>query len=339
MLMRSAISLLLFVGFAYPVAAQTTVSTPIVGFQKTTAPVGLSPAGFPLLNSDTLKVTTTSLTGNALGLAGQSDVGALLTTGEPYYVEVYTGSLKGDRFDVDTAATISAANGTVVLNSGSANNTYSVASIGNSLDGVSIAIRKHFTLDQLRISANPAFAGNNSALSADQVQFFNPATGGYEQYFLRGDGVTWRKVGTTDSGNKVPIPPGVGVFILRKNASTEITTSGAVRQNDFAKPYGLGLQLTAQGFPVDGSPSSLGMTAANGWTGNNSALSADQIQIYNPSSGGYDQYFLRSDGITWRKVGTTDAYTTNQIISSAAAVFISRKSADAQNVIVNPIAP
>jgi len=313
------------------------VSTPIVGFQKVTVPVGLTPAGIPLLNKDILKATITSRSGNTLSIAGQSNIGALLSANEPYYLEVYSGGLKGDRFDVDTVATQVAANGSVVLNSSSANNTFAVSSIGSSLDGALITIRKHITLEQVGQSASPALKGNNSSLAADQVQFYNPSVGSYDQYFLRGDGITWRKVGTTDVANKVVIPPGVGIFILKKDTATEITSIGDVRQNDFALPLIQGVQLVAPAFPIDNSPSSLGMTSANGWTGNNSSLNADQVQIYNPSTGSYDQYFLRGDGITWRKVGTTESVTTAQLFNGAGSVFISRKAANPDQVIVNQV--
>lgn len=319
--------------------AQTTVSTPIVGFQKTSVPVGLSTLGFPLLNSDLAKTTSTSLSGNALSLSGQSNVGSLLSAGEPYYVEVYSGALKGDRFDVDTAATISAANGTVVLNAASANNTYAAGAIANQLDGATIALRKHITIEQVQQMASASLVGNNSAASADQIQLYDNSTSGYTAYYLRADGTTWRKVGTVTVANKVPVPPGTGVFVSKKTASVDVLNSGVVRQNDFATPYSSGLQLHATGFPIDASPSSIGGTASNGWTGNNSAASADQIQVYNSSTGGYDAYYLRADGLTWRKVGTVTTVTTDQLINSSKAFFVSRQSADNDNVLVNPITP
>lgn len=319
--------------------AQTTVSTPIVGFQKASVPVGLSTMGFPLLNSDRVKTTVTSLSGSALNLSGQSNVGSLLTAGEPYYLEVYSGALKGDRFDVDTAATIGAANGTVVLNASSANNTYAVASIATQLDGATVALRKHITIEQIQQMASASLVGNNSAASADQIQLFDSNTGGYSSFYLRGDGTTWRKVGTTTVANKTAIPPGTGIFLSKQSGAVDILASGTVRQNDFALPYKTGLQLLAPGFPVDASPSSLGGAAANGWTGNNSAASADQIQIYNASTVGYESYYLRSDGTTWRKVGTTTVVTSDQLLNSARAFFVARQSADANNILLNPITP
>lgn len=319
--------------------AQTTSYSDIVGYQTVSVPAGLSTAGFPLLNPDLAKTSATSLTGAALALSGQSNVGSLLSANEPYYVEVYSGALKGDRFDVDTAATISAANGTVVLNASSANNTYPVASIAAQLDGVTVALRKHITLEQVQQMSSAPLVGNNSSASADQVQFYDNATQGYASFFLRGDGVTWRKVGTTTVANKTPIPPGTGVFISKQGSSVTLTASGIVRANDFANPLKSGLQLHAAAYPLDITPASLGGTAANGWVGNNSSATADQIQVYNPTTLGYDSYFLRGDGTTWRKVGTTTAVTSNNVATSAQAFFVSRQTADNNNVLVNPIAP
>lgn len=319
--------------------AQTTVSTPIVGFQKVSAPVGLSTLGFPLLNQDLLKGTASSVSGNSLTISGQTNVGSLLTGGEPYYVEVYGGTLKGDRFDVDTAATIAAANGSVVLSASSGNNTVSVASIAAQLDGVTVALRKHITLEQVQQMTSAPLVGNNSASSADQIQLFDTATGGYSAYYLRADGSTWRKVGTTSVANKTPVPPGTGVFVSKQSSSVDFTSTGTVRQNDFALPYKSGLQLLAAGFPLDASPVAIGATTSNGWTGNNSASLADQIQVYNPTSVGYEAYYLRSDGSTWRKVGTTTVVTTDQLMSSGRAFFVSRQTADNSNILVNPITP
>ena len=332
----SSVGLLIAVVLSH---AQSTVSTPIVGFQKVSVPAGLSTAGFPLLNSDLVKSSASSVSGNAVTLSGESNVGAKLTSGEPYYVEVYSGALKGDRFDVNTAATITAANGTVVLDSASANNTYAVASIANQLDGATVALRKHVTIEQVQGMSSASLQGSNTASSADQIQFYDSSAGAYVGYFLRGDGVTWRKVGTTATANKTPIPPGTGVFISKQGSAVELTSTGTVRQNDFAQPYVAGLQLKAPAFPLEVSPSSIGANAANGWIGNNTAASADQIQIYNPTAGAYEGFFLRGDGTTWRKVGTTTTVTTTNIVSSGQGYFVSRSSPDQDSLLVNPITP
>ena len=320
-------------------APAQTVSTPIVGFQKVSVPVGASTAGFPMLNPDVLKTTATSLSGSVLTLTGQSNVGSLLTSGEPYYLEVYSGALKGERFDVDTAATISAANGTIVLSASSGNNSFPVASIASSLDGATVAVRQHVTLDQIRTSASPALVGNNFASSADQVQLYNPNTKSYLSYYLRGDGTNWRVTGATTNGfNKIVIPPGTGVFIQKRTAGTEITTAGNVRQNDFSRPYVAGLQLLSSPYPLNYTAAGFGASSSNGWTANNFATSADQIQIYNPSGKNYTSYYLRGDGTNWRKTGsTTNELASFEMINPANGFFVLRRSADNNNILVNPI--
>jgi len=318
--------------------AQITSYSDTVGYQTISVPVGLSTAAFPLLNADIVKTSASSLTGNALSLSGETNVGSKLSSGEPYYIEVYSGALKGDRFDVNTAATITAANGTVVLDSASANNTFSFGSIAAQLDGANVALRKHITIEQIQSMASASLVGSNSASSADQIQLYDGASSAYASYFLRGDGITWRKVGTTTTANKTPVPPGTGVFIAKKTGTVNLVSTGSVRNNDFSLPYQTGLQLLAPGFPIDISASSLGATASNGWTGSNSSSSADQIQVYNSGASAYDAYFLRGDGTSWRKVGTTTT-VTGTLATSAQAFFVSRKAQDNNNYLVNPVAP
>jgi hypothetical protein len=314
-----------------------TVTSDIVGYQTISVPVGLSTAGFPLVNSDVLKGATTTLVGNNLGLASQSNVGALLTSTEPYYIEVYSGTLKGDRFDVDVAATIAAANGDVVLNSASPNNTFLFSSVGVSLNGATVALRKHVTIEQVQGMASAALVGNNDPSLADQIQFYDNATSGYAAYYLRTGGTTWRKVGSPSTANKTPIPPGVGVFISKTTGPVTLTAVGNVRLNDFSVPYQTGLQLAAPGVPIDVTPASQGGTVANGWTGNNDPSLADQIQVYNPVTSGYDSYYLRGDGTNWRKVGSPTTVTSTDVATSGQAFFVSRKTADSSNILVNPI--
>ena len=165
--------------------AQTTSYSDIVGYQKTSLVVGLNPVGIPLLNNDLFKGPATSLSGSTLSLSSVSNAGALLTSGEPHYLEVYSGALKGDRFDIDTAATITAANGTVVLSSSSANNTLAVASIGTALDGETVAIRRHITLEKVQSFVQGALVGNNTPANADQILIFNPNTQSFLTYYLR----------------------------------------------------------------------------------------------------------------------------------------------------------
>jgi hypothetical protein len=203
--------------------------------------------------------------------------------------------------------------------------------------GSSVAIRKHVTIEQLQTFFSPALIGNNSATSADQISLYNPAAGTLTSYFLRGDNVTWRQVGTTTGANKVVVPSGTGFFITKRTAPTTYTSVGTVRMNDFAFPMPQGGSFRAPGFPVAYSPSSLGGTSADGWTGNNSAASADQLQVFNPATGTFTAYFLRGDGLTWRQVGTTTTVTTENLFADNNGFLVLRKAADQNYILVNPV--
>ena len=307
---------------------QSTVSTPIVGFQKTTIPVGLSAIGLPLLNPDLLKSSVQSLTGTTVSFGtGISNVGSLLTAGEPYYIEVYSGSLKGDRFDVDTAATITASNGTLILNSSSKNNTFPVASIGSSLDNSTIALRKHFTLSQVQtLFASPLVANNNPTL-ADQVSVFDSSGGSFTAYSLRASpSGEWRKSGDSANYAKLAIAPGSGILVNKRSTATELVATGAVRQNDFAMPLVKGLQFFAPSVPVNRSAAGFGMVPnTNGWVGNNNPTLADQIYIM--QSGSFTAYSLRADG-QLRKSGDSTNYNASELLTSDSGFLIKRNNAN-----------
>jgi hypothetical protein len=333
---KLAIASLAIVTAASSASAQNATTDP-VGFQSANMVVGTNPIGLPLLNSDLVKTSVVSVSDNTVTLSGVSNVGSLLTSNEPYYIEVYSGNLTGDRFEVSVNATVSAANSSVIIDSSSPNNTFVVASIGTSLNGATVAIRKHVTLDQVQGMFSPALIGSNTAASADQISVFDPATQNYINYFLRADNVTWRRVGTTTNSNKVVVAPGSGIFLNKITSPTVLTQTGGVRINDFALPYVVGNQLLAPGFPVGYSPSSMGATTANGWTGSNTASNADQLAIFNPSTQNFTNYFLRADGTTWRIVGTTTNVSSTELVNSDGTYFAIRKTADANNVMIDPI--
>ena len=313
--------------------AQTTSYSDIVGYQTTALPVGLSSVAVPLLNPDIVKTAATSLTSNALALSGQTNIGSQLTAGEPYYLEVYSGTLKGDRFEVDTAATITAANGSVTLNSSSANNTYPVASIANQLDGATVALRKHVTLAQVEGMFSSPVVANNNPLLADQISLFSG--GSFTPYSRRTDG-QWRKSGDTTNYAKLAVPPGTAILINRRNSSTSLVASGNVRQNDFARPMSTGLQFFGPNVPLDRSFAQFGVQAnTNGWVGNNNPLLADQVYIF--SGGSFVAYSLRADSQI-RKSGDTTNYATNSLLTADQGFLVKRANAnsDLVEVGINP---
>jgi hypothetical protein len=318
-------------------ALSQTANTDPVGVVTVVITTGLNALGLSLLNADIFRSSAASTAGSIVSIAGETNIGSKLSATEPYYLEVYSGALKGDRFDIDVATTISAANGTLALNASSASNTVAVASIGNSLDGASVALRKHITLEQVQSQCFPVLVGNNNPAFADRISFFDNSGDGFVTYYLRGDGTTWRKSGTTPTANKTPIPPGTGIFFDKIGSSTTLTSQGSVRVNDFAMKFLVGNQLLAPPCPIDLSPAQLGGATANLWVGNNNPANADKISVYNSGLGGFLSYYLRGDGSTWRREGTTTVVTTTGIIPTFQAYFVTRKTADSNYILANLI--
>lgn len=313
-----------------------SVATAPVGAVSKTINVGLNSVGISLLNPNLVAAACTANTSSVVTLNGVANVGALLTPGFPYYIEATSGDLEGERFDVDTAATISAANGTVVLNTTSGNNTFALAS-SNAI-GSQFALRQHITLAQIQSFFTSPLVGALSPASADQIWILNPAGTAFSQYYLRSDLTTWRlTTGTTNVANTVFVPPGTGFIVQKRNSSNALLVTGGVRVNDFAMPMSVGLSFRAPAYPISYSPASLGGTTANGWTGNLSPASADQLRVLNPAGTNFDSYYLRSDGTTWRlSTGTTNVATT-ELFSYDSAFIVARKAADTDYILVSPV--
>jgi rhamnogalacturonan endolyase len=119
--------------------AATVVSAP-VGVLGGNAPRGESGFAAPLIAEDAFVGTVESNTASAVTFAHASDVGALLRAGAPYYLEVLTGALQGERFDVDVAAT-TAGDGAVELKLGPGSLSTRPALAGEALAGARGAIR------------------------------------------------------------------------------------------------------------------------------------------------------------------------------------------------------
>lgn len=309
------------------------VSTPIVGFQTKTLSTGLNSVGLPLLNPDTIKTTVTSVSGSNIALSGASSLGASLEATKSYYLEVYSGSLKGDRFDLNTAATIAAAPGTAVLESSSINNTYPVSSISSALNNETVAIRPHLTLTDFDTMCSPRLVGNNSVASADSVGFTE--SGSIVYFYKKLDG-TWRRVGSAADFSSKTIPPGVGVIVRKASGTSTTTQTGTVRDNDFARPYSSGLSLIASGFPLDRTPTGVGVTPGIGttdWFGGTIAT-GDSISVV--SSGALVRYVLRTDGSMVR-VGNPGDFKNSEILAGADAQLVKRTRANSDNVEVDPI--
>lgn len=199
--------------------------------------------------------------------------------GGRYYLEVVTGPLEGERFDIDTDATIGSgdSNATLALGPDSFSTQPSLAA--DSLAGARLILRRHVTLARLQQLLSPGLTGHNNALLADAVQTLEG--GEFARYFLRADGVTWSRPGSQQDFRHTVLPPDASFLVESKRAAQVFRHAGTVRANAFRKNLVCGFQSFASGFPQDLSPVQIGAfvdlaaPSATRWTGNNLFLLAD----------------------------------------------------------------
>lgn len=315
-------------------SAQSVTTAPVGAVSKT-IPVGLSTLGVALTNPNLVVASCSANTSSVVTLTGVANVGALLVAGQPYYIEsVNAGVLEGDRFEVNTAATIAAGNGTVVLDSASPNNTFALTA--DSAVGTQFALRKHVTLAQIQAACTTALVGSNNSAAADQIQFLNSTGDGFVSYYLRGNGTEWRQVGGTVNLSNTAVPPGTGVIISKNTAPVVIVMTGEVRTNSFALPLPAGLSLRAPAYPVSYSASGLNATVPLGWFGSNNSAVADQLQVLNETGDGFVSYYLRGNGTEWRQVGGTTPVTATSLFSYDSGYFVARLNPDPNYILTRP---
>jgi len=294
--------------------AQTTSYSDIVGYETKSLPANTyTSIGINLINPDLLVSTVTSATSSNLSVSGSANVGSLLNATEPYYVEIKSGASEGARLDVDVAATIAAGSGTIVINASSSNNTDPLSSIAANLTGVTMALRKHVTLNDVGNNITGLTAGASG--TGDEILLLDAASGGF-QIYLRRSSTSWRDANNT-TVNSLPIPPGTGIIINKRAVAGSLTTSGSVRANNFALNTVAGYQLVTLGFPLDRSPNDIGAdSTANGWT---SGTAGDAFMLLN-SAGGFDKYLFRT-ATSWRDANNSTVTTTKFLTSGDSYVL------------------
>lgn len=277
-----------------------SVTTDPVGFVKVDLQPGLQAVGLPMVNPAVAAGLVASNDASSVTMA--ADVGTL-PAGD-YYLEVVSGEgvapFVGDRFEVTGSA------GAVVsIDAAASGNTVDLGTVD--LTGYSVVVRPHLKLSE----AFPPL----EMTEGDQVLVFNTESGGFNVITLEDDifggGLSWAQ--------DLVLSPGLGLLYRNVGVASSVVNLGEVRMNNFRQPLDAGLNLVAEGHPVDNSPSSRMMTAANGFE------SGDQILVFNPESGGFNVVTLEEDIFSGSLAWTND--TT--LFAAGGSVFIRKASADA----------
>lgn len=331
-------------GLLPSIASAVTVSSAPFGVVSADAPVGMTGISLPLIADEVFTGRVSSNTDTTITFdAVSGGIGSRLTAGDSYYLEIVSGPLEGERFDVDTAATVASANATVTVNLAATSFSTSHTLGANVLAQARAVLRPHQTLGKLAATFSPALVGNNNAALADGVRLMTP--NGLVFYYLRGDGQSWREPGKSADLRSMVIPPDVSLIVQLRSGAKKWTHTGLVRRNAFRKNLIAGLQGFATGFPIDLSPMQVGAftdtaqpTGAR-WSGSSDASLADSFKVFNAGLGDFDSYSLGGDGSTWTLSGGAINYASTAILKAPSMVVLSRTNPDPAYVIITPFTP
>lgn len=329
------------IGLGGALHADTVVSSVPVGVMSRSLDAGTSGLAFPLIHEDAFVGIVAANTDDTLVFTDTAgDVGAAIHAQGRWYAEVATGPLEGERFDIDTAATLAAGDGTLVLSFGSGSHS-TVPTLGaDALAGSRVIVRPHVTLSDLPSMFAQSLAGDNKHNKADGVQVYEAS--GYAFYFLHSNGLDWGKKGAAGKFGGLVLPPDTSIQVVLRSAPKGWLHEGVVRSNAFRKNLAAGTQAFATGFPVALSPVDLGAFANVGvpaetqWKGDADPELADGIQLSALIPPAFNRYFLDADGLTWRRVAQKPDVTDKPFAGPTDAMLLLRNNPDPDYLILRP---
>lgn len=295
------------------VHAQNATTTPVGAMtytfpattQLTSTYISVPLTGMPVFSGKVLTVGTNSLTFEGTPFTSLP----LTQAGAPHFLRVQSGVQAG-RTILVTANTPNSVTLDTTDNSSQTTNLntsgFAVA-VGDQVQIIPGDTLASFLGDNT--PGNPlAFVGAAGALQADTINVYNKNTAKLDIYFFSTSLGHWRTHVATANQNNLILHPDSSVIVNRRSGrqAVSMTVVGEVPTVSLATKTGGSGQViyTASRYPVDMRLSSLTFT---NWTKANSALSADTIGVFNPTTGKTDVFFQRTDN-TWRRVGdaTTD---------------------------------
>ena len=338
---RAAVVLALIAGAAGPLHSDITLASSPVGVMSKKLQLGTTGLAFPLILENVfVGVVEANAGGMLLFTDSAGIVAGALDSQRPYYAEVVTGALEGERFDVDTAATIAAGDGRLELNLGPGTRSTLPAVEDDALAGARIVVRPHVTLADLPSMIAPALVGDDKHHRADGVNVYEGS--GYAFYHLLANGADWGSKASPGGFGDLVIPPDTSIQVVLRASPRKWIHAGAVRTNAFRKNLFVGSQSLGTGFPIALSPVDLaafadaGAPAGTEWLGNSDPDLADGIQLTALKRLSFNWYFLDADGATWRRVaGKVDA-TDTTFVGATDAMVLRRNNPDPSFLILPP---
>ena len=340
----AVVGALLVSTLSLPLAADTTISTGPYGVMSASLPEGARGLAFPLPAQNLVVARAAGNGANAISLTPDSgDIRPALAEAGACYVEVVSGELEGERFDVDLAATAGAGGSVLALQLGAGTHGTLATLPDDALVGSRLVVRPHMTLARLQAIVSPGLVGSNSPGHADGVQLFDGTE--WVRYHLRADNATWVRIGETADARNLVIAPDVSVILELKSGAKAWLHHGLVRTNAFRKNLVAGAQAFASGFPQDLTPAQVGgfvdqqASADTRWTGAEDYEEADSFERRAVAgSAAAHRYFLRADGVSWTRVNDATNLANQPVLAATGAFVLRRNNADSTYAVPVPFA-
>jgi hypothetical protein len=298
-------------GFVRLVAALAwdEAATEVSGWTRTTLGTQARTLGNPYVSPELVSGTVASF--EALEIEGlDGPITLPQTSGAAYYVEITSGPLEGQRFDVAQSSV------SLILASDNDAN-FNTASVNQNLTGAQFVVRQHNTLDSLFAPGD--FVGASDAEQATNIQrLINGQWTGYWLYDGGASGLKWVTYDDMSDQGGTIIPPGEAVFIQNPPDQHSLVSLGVVRSNRFVQPLSAGFSLVGAGYPGTATPASRSLLL-QAFTGTLNFKTADQFLLWKPA-GGFETYYLLNKVTapsrrTWVKVGDAGlADQNNQLL-------------------------
>lgn len=337
---RLGIALISLTWLATPTAfswAQTTVNTVPGGYfllniaagTGTSATVSL--LSFPLQGSSSASNLTGAAAGQVTGLTANTitnsnagwTAGQLSQAATPYLIEFTSGTATGRTFLISTSTQNTATTLTIDATDASETN---LTTLGIVAGTDTYQIIPADTISSLfGTPATTGVLGGTSSAGVDQIQLYSPTNGWASYYYNTTSG--WVKVGPPLPSGNVVVRPDTGVIYLRYAATPlTLTLTGQVpsvaRQ---ALAVNTGITVLSNDWPVNLTLATSSISHIPGWVTGSSASTADQVQIYSPTSGWTGYY---NNGTNWIEVGPP-INSNNVAISAGSAVILIKQGSTA----------
>ncbi len=323
----TALCAALGLAFAYPAAAQTSVTTVPVGAVQIAIAAGpaTTAIGFPLQSESVYSGQIISLGSSTISFSGTPFLGSnLATAASPFYIRIKSGNQQGRVLKV-----VSNTNDTCTLDitDGTPN---SVA-----LDIAGFAVTINDTVDVFPADTLASFFGTSgglllnagtSAFNADTVSFWSGVK--YDSYFYNSNLGYWSKLGSAGNFNNTIIIPNEGVLIKRKPGApaTSITVMGNVPMHRVLIRHSgnNSTKLIVSPFPVDLPLSAFQFNALNPLLSGTSLFNADTVSTWNGVR--WMSYYKNKNSGLWLRSGDATTDFTSQVIPLGVPVTVLRRN-------------